>query len=240
MPTRLTEIVVDTPDPVPLGRWWAAALGWVVATESAAESSVVPPPGHPGIELVFGGGEDDVKAGKNRVHLDLAPTDVARLEALGARRADVGQGAEVPWVVLADPEGNEFCVLEPRDEYTGTGAVAAIVCDALDPAALGSFWAAASGWPVGRSAPGLSGLRAPSGTGPWLEFVRTGEPHRYKNRWHLDVAGYARDDQATEVSRLLTLGATHIDIGQHADPDVTWVVLADPEQNEFCVLRSHT
>ena len=110
MPTRLYEIVIDTPDPGSLARWWAQALGWGVSFESPEETCLLPPAGEPGIELVFGP-VDDPKAGPNRVHLDLAPTDVARLEALGARRIDIGQGPGVPWTVLADPDGNEFCVL---------------------------------------------------------------------------------------------------------------------------------
>ena len=245
MPTRLVELVVDTPDPVRLGTWWAGALGWVLEEAEPAESYVVPPEGAPGIPITFGL-VDDPKRGKNRVHLDFASSDAAeqreivdRLLATGATRADIGQG-DVPWTVLADPDGNEFCVLDPRPDYDGTGVVAAIVVDAVEPAPLARFWAAASGWQVMHTSAESAGLRAPDGTGPLLEFVRTGEPHTYKNRWHLDVAGFAGDDQAAEVERLLAAGATHADVGQSAAKpgEVTWVVLADPEGNEFCVLRS--
>ena len=245
MPTRLVELVVDTPDTVRLATWWAGALGWVLEEAEPAESYVVPPEGAPGLPITFGR-NDDPKRGKNRVHLDFASSDAAeqreivdRLVAAGATHADIGQG-DVPWTVLADPDGNEFCVLEPRPDYDGTGVIAAIVVDAVEPAPLARFWAAASGWQVMHASNDLAGLRAPDGTGPLLEFVRTGEPHTYKNRVHLDVAGYAGDDQAAEVERLLAAGATHADIGQSAAKpgEVTWVVLADPEGNEFCVLRS--
>ena len=94
------------------------------------------------------------KAGKNRVHIDLASTSAAhqaaevdRLLGLGATRADIGQG-EVPWVVLADPEGNEFCVLDPRPVYAGIGPVAAVVADCADPVSLARFWHEAAGWIV--------------------------------------------------------------------------------------------
>jgi predicted enzyme related to lactoylglutathione lyase len=245
MTTRLTHLVVDTPDPVRLARWWAGALGWVLEEADPEESYVAPPEGAPGVPLVFGR-VDDPKRGKNRVHLDFSSSDAAeqreivdRLLAAGATYADIGQ-SDVPWTVLADPDGNELCVLEPRPDYDGTGVVAAIVVDALDPPALARFWAAAAGWQVLHASPDAAGLRAPDGTGPYLEFVRTTEPHTYKNRWHLDVAGYRDDDQAAEVERLLALGATHADVGQSAAKpgEVTWVVLADPEGNEFCVLRS--
>lgn len=90
------------------------------------------------------------KTALNRIHLDLASRSldhqglqIDRAFALGARRVDIGQGA-VPWTVLADPEGNEFCVLEPREEYVDTGAVAAIVMDTRDPLRLAEFWSAAS------------------------------------------------------------------------------------------------
>jgi len=109
------QIVVDAGDPVALGRWWAAALGWVVTIDTADEVEIRPSADEiPG--LIFGS-VPERKTIKNRLHLDFRPNDQAaevdRLLALGARRVDIGQG-EQPWVVLADPEGNEFCVLGAR------------------------------------------------------------------------------------------------------------------------------
>ena len=109
------QIVVDTAQPAALGRWWANALGWVVTFEADDEFEISPSPERrPGLVFVRVG---DPKVTKNRLHLDFRPDDQAaevdRLLALGAGRADVGQG-EQPWVVLTDPEGNEFCVLAPR------------------------------------------------------------------------------------------------------------------------------
>ncbi|KRD09416.1 MULTISPECIES: VOC family protein [unclassified Streptomyces] len=109
------QVIVDAADPVALGRWWAAALGWVVVDESSDEYEIRPEPDRlPG--LLFGR-TPDAKTVKNRLHLDFRPDDrdaeVARLVSLGARHVDIGQG-EQPWVVLADPEGNEFCVLGAR------------------------------------------------------------------------------------------------------------------------------
>src|SRR5690606_20720015 len=107
----------------------------------------------PGLPLVFVP-VDDPKVVKNRLHLDLnsasAPDQVAlvrRAEAAGATPADIGQRG-VPWVVLADPEGNELCVLDPRPEYADAGAIAAVVVDVPDPGALAPFWAAATGYAV--------------------------------------------------------------------------------------------
>ncbi|WP_432029424.1 VOC family protein [Streptomyces sp. 1222.5] len=109
------QVNVDAADPVALGRWWAEALGWVVVADTADEFEIRPAPDRlPGLLFVP---VPEGKTVKNRLHLDFRPTDqaaeVSRLLALGARHADVGQG-EQPWVVLADPEGNEFCVLGER------------------------------------------------------------------------------------------------------------------------------
>lgn len=109
------QVNVDADDPVALGRWWAEALGWVVVNDAADEFEIRPAPDRlPGLLFVP---VPERKTVKNRLHLDFRPEDrdaeVDRLLSLGARRADVGQG-EQTWVVLADPEGNEFCVLGPR------------------------------------------------------------------------------------------------------------------------------
>ena len=177
---------------------------------------------------------------KNRVHLDLASSSaehqaelIARVRGLGATPVDIGQG-DVPWAVLADPEGNEFCILEPRDLYRDTGPVAAVIIDCADPAALAPFWSAAAGWPVQRTDDDLVGLRSPAGTGPFLELLRVRDARSVKNRLHPDVAPYRGDHPGAEVARLTGAGAEPADVGQGAG--VAWTVLADPAGNEFCVL----
>jgi len=179
------------------------------------------------------------KNGKNRLHLDLATesarhqaAEVERLLALGAVRADIGQG-DVPWTVLADPEGNEFCVLDPRPTYRDTGPVAAVVADCADPSAVTGFWAMATGWaPATSTASGLS-LRSPDGLGPYLELLPSADQKTGKNRIHLDVAPRADEDHAAAIVALTEAGAVRLDIGQR---NVPWTVLADPEGSEFCVL----
>jgi hypothetical protein len=121
MSLRFYSILVDSTDPKALGRWWAQALGWEVTLEDDDEVDVAKGRGADGNEiepiLTFLA-VPEKKSGKNRLHIDLAPDDrdaeVERLLALGATRADVGQGEDVSWVVLADPEGNEFCILSAR------------------------------------------------------------------------------------------------------------------------------
>ena len=109
------QVVVHAVDPAALGQWWAAALGWAVVHVSADEFEIRPEPDRlPGVDFVR---LEESKRGKSRLHLDFRPDDqdaeVARLVAHGARRVDIGQG-EPSWVVLADPEGNEFCILGRR------------------------------------------------------------------------------------------------------------------------------
>ena len=243
MPTRLVHLVADAHDPARLARFWAALLGWEIADETAEEVDVWPAgysyPDPVAVPIVFVP-VPEPKTGKNRVHLDLASASaadqaglVSRARDLGGRPADIGQG-HVPWVVMADPEGNEFCVLEPRDIYRDTGPVAAILTDCADPAALARFWAGAAGWPVTRTEDDLAGLRSPAGTGPYLEFLRVADRKTVKNRIHPDVAPYRGEDPAAEVTRLRAADATLADVGQ--GNDVSWTVLADPEGNEFCVL----
>ena len=110
-------VCIDTQDPARIAAFWEAALGWRRTHEDPDEVVLEPPAGSPedGVspDLLFLR-VPEAKSVKNRLHLDLRPVDqaqeVARLEALGARRVDIGQG-EQTWVVLADPDGNEFCVL---------------------------------------------------------------------------------------------------------------------------------
>jgi hypothetical protein len=242
MPTRLVHLVLDANDPPRLARFWAGALGWEVGGEPPDEIEVSPPglayPSPAALPLVFEP-VPEPKTGQNRVHLDLASSSaehqaelVRRVRDLGATPADVGQG-EVPWAVLADPEGNEFCVLEPRPVYRDTGPVAAIIIDCADPQGLTPFWAAAAGFTARGWDGQLSQLRSPTDEGPYLELLHNPREKLVKVRMHLDVAPYADDDQAAEVTRLRRAGATHADVGQG---EVLWVVLADPEGNEFCVL----
>ncbi|MER8032781.1 VOC family protein [Streptomyces bauhiniae] len=242
MTTRLVQISMKATDKSALGRFWAEALGWKVTGDTADETNVEPEGvTYPSPEAVC----IDIlnvpvpKAVKNRVHLDLATTSeahkaelLARLTELGATPVDIGQG-DVPWTVLADPEGNEFCVLEPRELYGDTGAVAAVVVDCVDPHAMARFWGEAMDWNVHEVTDDLARLRSAKAVGPYLEFVRTPDAKSGLNRVHFDLRPYPGDDQAAEADRLRALGATDLDFGQG---EVSWTVLTDPENNEFCLL----
>jgi predicted enzyme related to lactoylglutathione lyase len=123
MPLRLHHIVIDTHDLPGLARFWTQALGWRVLSERDQEIVIGPDVTAP-VGICFMP-VSDVKTVKNRVHLDLTTSaadrdaEIERLLALGARPVDIGQTGQESWTVLADPEGNEFCVVRPKDTLTG-------------------------------------------------------------------------------------------------------------------------
>jgi predicted enzyme related to lactoylglutathione lyase len=115
MPSRLSVVSVDALQPRLVADFWCAVLGWSVTEEDETGVSIGPPDGSgPTMDVLA---VPDSKTVKNRIHFDLRADgttqseELERLLALGARRVDVGQGSDVSWVVLADPEGNEFCLL---------------------------------------------------------------------------------------------------------------------------------
>ena len=132
MALRWYSVVVDCLNVREQAAWWARALDWTAVYESDEECVIIPswadeevlrqtPWDRTGPGMVFGVVPEG-KSVKNRLHIDLAPhtsqdrdAEIERLERLGAKRVDVGQSADVSWTVLADPEGNEFCVLSSRD-----------------------------------------------------------------------------------------------------------------------------
>lgn len=119
MTSVMSQLVVDAADPFALARWWADVLGWTVEQDADEPdlAAIVAPAGTAGAVEVLFVPVPEAKTVKNRLHLDVRPADgttqaaeLSRLLGLGARPVDIGQG-EVPWHVLADPEGNEFCLL---------------------------------------------------------------------------------------------------------------------------------
>ncbi len=236
--SRIVALSIDANDPHRLAHFWAEALRWNVADEADDEVCLVPTD-DTRFTVCFGW-VPETKAGQNRIHLDLTTTSlddqartVATLIDLGGRHVDVGQRSDEGHVVLADPEGNEFCVIEPGNKFLARcGRLGAINCDGT--ASTGYFWSNALGWPLIWDQNEETAIRAPDGKGPIITW--SGPPlipKGAKNRLHLDIAPPQQIDQPTEVERLVSLGATRVDIGQG---EVSWVVMSDPDGNEFCVL----
>ncbi|MFJ4714229.1 VOC family protein [Streptomyces sp. NPDC088785] len=242
MTLQLVQVNFKARDDAALGRFWAEALGWGLSSEGPGVTNLEPvgfawpDPSAVCIDLVR---VPDPETVHYRVHLELATTStghhaelVARLKDLGATPAGTG-GDDAPWTALADPEGNAFRVLEPRDRYRDTGPIAAVVVACADPRASVRFWAEALDWTVHELSDDRALLRSVKGVGPFLEFRRTPEDEAVRSRVHLDLMSDPVADQAREVARLEGLGAVRADVGQG---DVSWVVLADPSGDEFCVL----
>ncbi|BCJ37920.1 hypothetical protein Athai_54230 [Actinocatenispora thailandica] len=239
MALHLGQVNLKARDESALARFWAAALGWEAASTEPGAASVLPAgaawpaPATSSIDFIAVPDPENVR---HRAHLELATTStahradlVARLPGLGATPVD----ATAAWTVLADPEGNQFCVREPREGYRNTGPIAAIVVDCTDPAAMARFWTEAAGWARHDVSDERALLRAAGDIGPYLEFVRTPHLPSGWHRAHLDLVPHPVDRFAAEVARVEALGAAAADVGQG---EVSWRVLTDPEGNQFCIL----
>lgn len=233
-------------DPLGLARFWAGVLGRELVDDPhdgthdglADDGLVLLPSEDPGFRIRFVK-TGAPKVGPNQIHLDLTSTTlgdqertVARALELGAHHIDIGQRPEEGHVVLADPEGNEFCVIEAGNNFLADcGFIGAVNCDGSQE--VGYFWSEALGWPLVWDQDEETAIQSPSGGSKISWGGPPVRPKTGRNRLHLDLAPPLDGDQQAEVDRLVSLGATRVDIGQG---DVSWVVLADSDGNEFCVL----
>ena len=233
MTCHLSAVSLAATRPQRLTEFWAALLG----REPAADGTLPPGAGAgAGFRLRFAPVAEP-KVTQNRAHFDLtsaAPGDqertVARALEPGARHTDVGQRPEEGHVVLADPEGNEFCVIEAGNRFLdGCGFIGALSCDGSR--AVGYFWSAALGWPLVWDEHEETAIQSPRG-GPKITWggpplmPRTGP-----DRVRFELTPAAGGDPRAEVDRLVSLGATRI------GPDgAGGVELADPDGTVFRLL----
>ena len=234
---HLDALCFDANDPPTLARFWAGVLGWELVDDPQRGIALLPSD-DTGFRIRLLPTQEQ-KTGQNQLHFDLTSTSledqrqtVARSLALGARHIDIGQRPEEPHVVLADPEGNEFCVIEPGNNFLADcGFIGALSCNGSQE--VGYFWSEALGWPLVWDQDQETAIRSPRG-GPKISWGGPPlMPKTGKNRLRFDLAPPADGDQQAEVDRLVTLGAVRIDIGT-AEPGQ--VDLADPDGNEFSVL----
>ena len=239
MTVEIVSLHVDAHDPVALARFWAGVLGREVLGDTA-DDVALPPGDETGFVIRFGRTEV-AKQGPNQMHFDLSSATpqeqaatVERALATGASHLDVGQLPEEEHVVLADPEGNEFCVVEAGNGFLeGTGRIGCLSSDGTRR--LGHFWSSALGWPLVWDQDEETAIQSPRGGtkiswgGPPLA------PRSGTERLHWHVAPPAGGDRDSEVERLIGLGATLLDRGGE---DTEQVRLADPDGNEFRVLHA--
>ncbi len=237
MTSQLFAVCFDAGEPLRLARFWAGVLGREMA-DDPRDGVTLPPGDEAGFRIRFVPSQER-KVGQNRMHFDLTSASledqqqtVARALESGARHIDVGQRPEEGHVVLADPEGNEFCVGEPGNKFlAGCGFLGALACDGSQE--VGYFWSAALGWPLVWDQDQETAIRSPHG-GPKITWGGPPlMPRAGKDRLHFDLAPTADSDRQAEVDRLLSLGATRAGTGPG---EVGRVVMADPDGNEFCML----
>jgi hypothetical protein len=239
MTLHLQALCWDATDPLRLARFWGGILGRELADDGDKDAGVALLPSDDTSFRIRFQQTQEPKVGRNQMHLHLTSASlqdqqqtVARALALGARHIDIGQLPEEGHVVLADPEDNEFCVIEPGNSFLADcGFLGELAGDGSQQ--VGYFWTKALGWPLVWDQDEETAIQSPGGGtkiawgGPPLA------PKAGKNRAHFDLAPPADGDQQAEVERLVSLGATRVDIGQG---EVSWVVMADPDGHEFCVL----
>ncbi|MEU6059434.1 VOC family protein [Streptomyces sp. NPDC047097] len=238
MPPRLDALRFDAHDPLALARFWGGVLGREAAGDCLDGAAELLPAEDTGFRLRFTPSEDP-KWGQNRSHFDLTSSSPGDQEAtvataleLGARHIDIGQRPEEGHVVLADPEGNEFCVIPAGNTFLADcGFIGALACDGSQ--AVGYFWSKALEWPLVWDQDEETAIQSPHGGtkitwgGPPLL------PRHGRDRLRFDLAVPGHGDQQAEAERLLSLGATRT----ASTPDEHGaVVLADPDGNEFRLL----
>ncbi|NUW33892.1 VOC family protein [Nonomuraea sp. SMC257] len=236
MTSQLVALCIDADDPQRLARFWAGLLGWETAG-GADDGIALLPDDDTGFQVRFFPSEQG-KTGQNQAHFDLTSNlhdqqrTVERALELGARHLDIGQGPDAPHVVLADPEGNEFCVIPAGNKFLAEcGFVGALACDGSQE--VGYFWSAALGWPLVWDQDEETAIRSPHG-GPKITWGGPPvAPKKGKNRLHFDLAPPLNGDLQAEVDRLVSLGATRVGAGRAGGGRVE---MLDPDGNEFCVL----
>ncbi|MEU3791572.1 VOC family protein [Streptomyces fructofermentans] len=240
MASRLFAICINTPRPPDLARFWAGVLGRERADGPHGDAAVLPADST-GLRIRFVPSREP-RAGRNRAHFDLTSTSpedqrrtVARALELGGCHIDVGQLPEEGHVVLADPDGNEFCVSEPGNEFlAGTGAVGALACDGTRD--VGLFWSEALRWPLVWDQDQETAIQAPDG-GTKISWGGPPIPPKTgANRLYLELAVPDHLDPEAETDRLVSLGATHAGAATGSGGgDGDQVFMLDPDGNEFSV-----
>ncbi|TDW17993.1 VOC family protein [Kribbella kalugense] len=237
MSVELYALSFDAKDPGGLARFWAGVLG----REAGADGASLLPDDSARFLLRFL--QSDVpKDRANQMHFDLTSQSleeqeatVARALELGGQHIDIGQSPEEEHVVLADPEGNEFCVIEPGNNFlANTGVIGALSSDGTQ--AVGYFWSKALDWPLVWDQDEETAIQSPNGGSKISWGGPPVNPKAPKNRLHFDLVPSAGSDVQAEVERLISLGATRLESGQE-DGDA--IAMADPDGNEFCILTTH-
>ncbi|MEU3514563.1 VOC family protein [Streptomyces sp. NPDC006654] len=238
MTSQLYAICFNATEPAALARFWSGVLGWEPAGGPGDGVALLPPDGA-GFRIRFLPSPVP-KTGQNRAHFDLTSASpeeqrrtVARALEFGGSHIDVGQLPEQGHVVLADPDGNEFCVIEAGNKFlAGTGSIGALACDGTQE--VGYFWSEALRWPLVWDQDQETAIQSPAGG---TKITWGGPPLARKtgpNRLYVELEIPVGADREAELGRLVSLGATRTDSGA-GDGGHDGVLMLDPDGNEFRV-----
>ncbi|WP_154795913.1 VOC family protein [Occultella kanbiaonis] len=230
MPLRLLAVTFDVRDPARVAEFWAGMLGRAVVDDARGR---LLPGSETQVGLRFSHTAAE-KPGPNRVHLHLTSTTPADQQDTvtaaverGAAHLDVGQLPEEGHIVLADTGGNEFCVIEAGNQFlAGCGFLGEVACDGSRE--VGLFWAQALGWPLVWDRDSETAVQSPHGGTKVAWGGQPQTPGQRHDRQRFDLV--AEGDPATEVDRLVSLGARRV-----GDGDDGSVALADPDGTVFTV-----
>ena len=233
MPIELDAICFEATDPVGLARFWGEILGREANVDTDGAQRLRPAD-EPGFSLRFRSTQR-IKTQQNQMHFDLTSSSesnqqatVSRATSLGAGPTDVGQLPTERHVVLADPDGNEFCVIEPGNGFlAGCGFLGAVASDGT--AAVGHFWSEALQWPLVWDQDEETAIRSPLGGAKITWGGWRYQSDSATRRLHLELTTVG--DLEREVARLIELGAHR----STARTEPGRVMLADPDGNEFCL-----
>ena len=228
MPSRLVAVCFDAHDPAGLAAFWAGLLRREIVRDS---SDPLLPGDDTQVGLRFSAATTPT-SGENQMHLHLTSTNVGQQRhtvetaiALGGRHLDVGQRLEEGHIVLADTEGNAFCVIEPGNSFlAGCGFLGEVACDGNRQ--VGLFWRDALDWPLVWDQDEETAVQSPHGGTKIAWGGPPVAPKRGRNRQRLELAA---PEIAAEVRRLVALGAT--ELGERSGG----VELADPDGNELLI-----
>ncbi|HEX6683527.1 MAG TPA: VOC family protein [Candidatus Limnocylindrales bacterium] len=235
MAVHLLAVTYDAHDPARLARFW----GGMLRRDAIEDAGGLLLPGTPtqvGLRFVAGQPEKEHLNRYLHLHLDSASLahqqdTVAAALALGAEHVDVGQLPEEGHIVLADPAGNHFCVIEPGTSFlSGCGFLAEIACDGTRD--LGLFWSEALGWPLVWDENQETAVQSPLGGTKVAWGGPPVAPKVVRNTQRFLLAA-TDTDLRTEVDRLVSLGATLISTDEDGSAE-----LADSDGNEFCVRQA--
>ncbi|HEY9440907.1 MAG TPA: VOC family protein [Streptomyces sp.] len=238
MTSQLFAICINASRPPVLARFWSEILDWEPTDGPDGDTAILPPDAT-GFRIRFLPNQEP-KTGPNRVHFDLTSTSpedqqqtVARALESGGKHIDVGQLPEEGHVVLADPDGNEFCVIAAGNTFLAdTGRIGALSCDGTQE--VGYFWSEALRWPLVWDQDQETAIQSPGGG---TKITWGGPPVAPKsgtNRLYFELALPVGAEWEAEVDRLISLGATRIDTGEG---DSGRALMLDPDGNEFSVQK---